>query len=169
MRLFLALVAIPIIEIALFIEVGGWLGTWPTIGIVVLTALIGSVLLRQQGLKALGDIQGRLTAGDDPGQLLADGAMILVSGVLLLTPGFFTDAVGFLLLVPGVRAALYRWGKSNIKMNVHTAHTTAGPDAGPHPDWNRPGDQTVDGDFEDITPQDTPDQNPANQISEPRN
>lgn len=165
MRLFLALVAVPIIEIALFIEVGGWLGTWPTIGIVILTALIGSVLLRQQGLKALGDIQGRLMAGDDPGKLLADGAMILVSGVLLLTPGFFTDAIGFLLLIPGVRAALYRWGKANFKMKVRTAASAS--QSGP--DWNRPGGQTVDGDFEDITPANAQDRPPANRIDEPRN
>ena len=149
MRLFLLLVAVPIIEIALFIEIGGWLGTWPTIGIVILTALIGSVLLRQQGLKALGDIQRRLMAGDDPGQMLADGAMILISGVLLLTPGFFTDAVGFLLLVPGVRIAIYKWLKANVKMNVRTAnHST------PPPGWDRPGNQTVDGDYEDVTPDD---------------
>lgn len=152
MRLFLLLVTVPIIEIALFLEVGGWLGTWPTIGIVVLTALLGSMLLRQQGLKALGNIQGRLLAGNDPGQMLADGAMILVAGVLLLTPGFFTDAVGFLLLIPGVRTTLFKWGRRNIKLNVHTAHAnTQAP-----PGWTPPGGQTVDGDFEDITPQDPP-------------
>ena len=148
MRLFLLLVAVPIIEIALFIEIGGWLGTWPTIGIVVLTALIGSVMLRQQGLKALGDIQGRLMAGDDPGQMLADGAMILISGVLLLTPGFFTDTVGFLLLIPGVRAAIFKWAKANVKMKVHTAQHQART----QPGWERPSEQTVDGDYEDITP-----------------
>ena len=122
-------------------------------------------MLRQQGLKALGDIQGRLTAGDDPGQLLADGAMILISGVLLLTPGFFTDTIGFLLLVPGIRSALYRWGKSNLKMNIHTASTGAGP----RTDWGHPGGQTVDGDFEDVTPGERGTDAPANRITEPRN
>ena len=150
MRLFLLLVAVPIIEIALFIEVGGWLGTWPTIGIVVLTAFLGSMMLRQQGLKALGDIQGRLMAGDDPGQMLADGAMILVSGVLLLTPGFFTDAIGFLLLIPGVRSAIFRWLKANVKMNVHTAAQHHRPPQG----WDRPDNHTVDGEYEDVTPRD---------------
>ncbi len=161
MRLFLLLVAVPIIEIALFIEIGGWLGTWPTIGIVVLTALLGPFMLRQQGLKALGDIQGRLMAGDDPGQMLADGAMILVSGVLLLTPGFFTDAVGFLLLVPGVRKALFNWGRKNIRMNVHTAHANTQR----RPGWPLAGGETVDGDYEDITPPDQPDPRSDNHIS----
>ena len=152
MRLFLLLVAVPIIEIALFIEIGGWLGTWPTIGIVVLTALIGSFLLRQQGLRALGDIQGRLAAGDEPGQLLADGAMILISGVLLLTPGFFTDALGFLLLIPGVRKAIFSWAKANVKLKVHTAERRAHRPDG----WERASDaQTVDGNYEDVTPEPT--------------
>ena len=147
MRLFLLLVAVPIIEIALFIEVGGWLGTWPTIGIVILTALIGSMLLRRQGLKALGDVQGRLRSGDDPGELLADGAMILVAGVLLLTPGFFTDAVGFLLLVPGIRKWIYNWARSNMVMSVHMTQTRTQH----RPDWRSGGSQTVDGDYEDVT------------------
>ena len=116
MRLFLILLAVPVIEIGLFIEIGGWLGTWPTIGLVVLTALIGSILLRQQGLAAMREAQSRLAAGEDPGRLLADGAMILVAGALLLTPGFFTDAVGFLLLVPGVRTVLWTWMRKHIKV-----------------------------------------------------
>lgn len=150
MRLFLLLVAVPIIEIALFIEVGGWLGTWPTIGIVILTALIGSILLRRQGLKALGDVQGRLMSGDDPGALLADGAMILVAGVLLLTPGFFTDGVGFALLVPGIRKWIYARMKARMTMSVHMTQTHAHR----RPGWQTGGSQTVDGDYEDVTPQD---------------
>lgn len=150
MRLFLLLVAVPIIEIALFIEVGGWLGTWPTIGIVILTALIGSFLLRRQGLKALGDMQGRLMSGDDPGELLADGAMILVAGVLLLTPGFFTDGVGFALLVPGIRKWIYARIRANMVMSVHMTQTHAHQ----RPGWQTGGSQTVDGDYEDVTTQD---------------
>lgn len=148
MRLFLLLVAVPIVEIALFIEIGGWLGTWPTVGIVILTALVGSWMLRLQGLKVLSEFQGRMMAGEDPGQLLADGAMILFAGALLLTPGFFTDTVGFLLLVPAIRRAVYGWAKRNIPVHVHQPHA----DAGPGPDWRHPGDQTVDGAYEDVTP-----------------
>ena len=81
MLIFLLLVAVPIIEIALFIEVGGWLGLWPTIGIVILTAAIGTVLLRAQGLATLSELQRRLATGEDPSATLAHGAMILVAGV----------------------------------------------------------------------------------------
>ncbi len=149
MRLFLLLVSIPIIEIALFIEIGGWLGTWPTIAIVILTALIGSVLLRQQGMSALNNVQTRLMEGENPGRLLADGAMILVAGALLLTPGFFTDAVGFALLIPPVRTALWLWGSKHIKLQ----HVSAGGQgfAGQAQDG-----QTVDGDFEEVRPEPEP-------------
>lgn len=150
MRLFLLLVAVPVIEIALFIEIGGWLGTWPTVGIVILTALIGSWMLRLQGLKVLNEFQTRMMSGEDPGQLLADGAMILFAGALLLTPGFFTDAVGFLLLIPGFRRVVYHWAKRNIPVQVQTANTSARPGQ----DWRHPADQTVDGNFEDVTPDD---------------
>ncbi|MEO1000639.1 MAG: FxsA family protein [Pseudomonadota bacterium] len=108
MWLFLLLVAVPIIEIALFIEVGGWLGLWPTLAIVIATAFAGTLLLRAQGTGALGEVQRRIAEGGDPSGPLAHGAMILVAGLLLLTPGFFTDAVGFLLLTRPVRAYLIR-------------------------------------------------------------
>ena len=147
MRLFLILLAVPVIEIALFIEIGGWLGTWPTVGLVVLTAVLGSILLRQQGLAALRDFQGRLAQGEDPGRLLADGAMILVAGALLLTPGFFTDAVGFALLVPGVRGALWGW----LQKHVRVATVSAGQQK-TQATWDFGRGQTVDGDYEDVTP-----------------
>ena len=152
MRLFLLLVAVPVIEIALFIEVGGWIGTWPTIGIVILTALIGSMMLRQQGTAALQDIQGRIAKGEDPGQMLAEGAMILVAGVLLLTPGFFTDALGLGLLLPPVRGALWRYLAPRIKVT----QVYQGP-GGTHrrrtDGYGQPADgQTVNGTYEDVTP-----------------
>ena len=103
MWLFLIFVAVPIIEIALFIQVGGWLGTFPTLGVVVLTAALGTYLVRTQGLAELARVQGALQNFNDSTEPLAHGAMILVSGVLLLTPGFFTDAVGFALLMRPVR------------------------------------------------------------------
>ena len=155
MRLFLILLAVPVIEIALFIEIGGWLGTWTTVGLVVLTALIGSILLRQQGLAALRDFQGRLVQGEDPGRLLADGAMILVAGALLLTPGFFTDAIGFSLLIPGVRGALWAWGSKHVKVASATSSNQQF-----RQEWQFGKGQTVDGDYEDVTP-DPPRNDPA--------
>jgi len=114
MWLFLFLVAIPVIEIGLFIQVGGWLGLWPTLAIVILTAFIGSNLLRQQGLATLGRLQGSVSKGENPMDPIAHAAMILVSGVLLLTPGFFTDAIGFALLLPPVRKAVIKRGAARI-------------------------------------------------------
>ncbi len=106
MWLFLILVAVPIIEIGLFIEVGGMLGLWPTLGIVVLTALIGTMLMRAQGISTLQRLQSNIEAGKNPTDPIAHGAFILVAGLLLLTPGFFTDTIGLLLLVPPVRKTL---------------------------------------------------------------
>jgi len=123
MWLFFLFVAVPIIEIALFIQVGGAIGLWPTLGIVVLTALVGTNLMRSQGISTLNRLQASLAQGENPADPMAQGAMILVAGVLLLTPGFFTDAVGFLLLLPPVRVALIRWiaGKVTSSRVVYTS------------------------------------------------
>lgn len=122
MPLLLLFIAVPIIEIALFIQVGGFIGLWPTLAIVVLTALIGTSMLRAQGVSTLARLQTNLSTGQNPVDPIAHGAIILVSGVLLLTPGFFTDAVGFSLLLPPVRAALIKWGATRI-ISTHTAAT----------------------------------------------
>ena len=118
-------VAIPIVEIALFIQVGGWIGVWPTIAIVFLTAVAGTALVRSQGLAVLRRLQASVAEGGDPMGPIAHGALILVAGVLLLTPGFFTDSVGLMLLVPPVRAAVIRWGAARVTM-VGAARMRAG-------------------------------------------
>jgi UPF0716 protein FxsA len=100
MWLFILFVAVPIIEIALFIQVGGWIGLWATLAIVVLTAALGTVLVRAQGLQTLRTLQSNVERGGDPMGPIAHGALILLAGVLLLTPGFFTDAVAVALLIP---------------------------------------------------------------------
>ena len=94
------LLAIPILEIAVFILVGNAIGLWPTLGLVILTAVIGSILLKQQGLWTLARSQAEIGAGRVPGRDLVSGVMIAMAGVLLLTPGLVTDALGFLLFVP---------------------------------------------------------------------
>lgn len=106
MWIFLFLVAVPILEIALFIQVGGWLGLLPTILIVILTALVGTILLRTQGLQTLANLQSSVSTGRNPMDPIAHGAFILIAGVLLLTPGFFTDGLGLLFLIPTVRRFL---------------------------------------------------------------
>ena len=121
MWLFLILVGVPIIEIGLFIELGGFLGLWPTLAIVVATALLGSYLLRQQGLSTLEELRRTAETGQSPAGPMAHGALILVAGLLLLTPGFFTDSVGFLLMVPPLRSVLIRWVAARAQMKIYAA------------------------------------------------
>lgn len=135
MWLFLLFVAVPVIEIALFIEIGGWIGLWPTIAVVVLTAAAGAMLVRHQGLAVLTRLRAEVDAGGLPGGTLAEGALLLVAGVTLLTPGFFTDACGFALLVPPVRKALIRWLAARVEVRVARPR----PDAG-----------TVEGEWEEV-------------------
>jgi UPF0716 protein FxsA len=116
MLLFAAFVAVPLIEIALFIQIGGWIGLWPTLAVVVATAALGTWLVRAQGRMAIGQLRDRFERLDDPTEPLAHGAMILVAGALLLTPGFFTDAVGFALLAPPVRTAVFRYIAARVQV-----------------------------------------------------
>jgi len=105
---FLIFVATPILEIVLFIQVGGLLGVLPTIAVVIVTAIVGSILLRVQGMAVMQRTSLALRAGELPVDPVIDGMSLLVAGALLLTPGFFTDAVGFALFVPPFRRALAR-------------------------------------------------------------
>jgi UPF0716 protein FxsA len=98
---------VPVTEIAVFILVGQWIGVLPTIALVILTAITGATLLRHQGLGLALKIRSEMEAGRAPGRDLANGAMMLVAGVLLLTPGFVTDTLGFLLFVPQVRDRVF--------------------------------------------------------------
>lgn len=118
--LLLILFGVPIIEIALFIKVGGLIGLWPTLGLVVLSAVLGAAVMRSQGLRALARLQASLEQGSDPVGPVAHAALILVAGILLLIPGFFTDVVGLLLLIAPVRAQLIRWGASRVTVQAAT-------------------------------------------------
>lgn len=129
MWLFLLFIGVPILEIALFIQVGGWLGLWPTLGIVILTAAVGTFLVRSQGLAQIARLQSSFQELRDPTEPLAHGAMVLAAGLLLLTPGFFTDAVGFSLLVPGVRSALLRYLRGKVRFQSFQYGTTGQPRA----------------------------------------
>lgn len=155
MWLFAAFLAVPLIEIALFIQIGGLIGLWPTLGIVVLTAVLGTYLVRSQGRLAMQDLRRSFSELDDPSVPLAHGAMILFAGALLLTPGFFTDAVGFALLAPPVRVAVYKW----IRKRVHVQRFEMGPDPrmqrGPVPPRQGPSQprresDVIEGEFTEI-------------------
>ncbi|WP_423839958.1 membrane protein FxsA [Vibrio mytili] len=116
--LLLAFIFVPIIEIGLFIQVGGFLGLWTTIALVLVTAVVGASLVRSQGIQTLLSVQGRLEKGEIPAQQIFEGVMLAVAGVLLLTPGFMTDALGMLVLLPAPRAAIAKYLMS--KMVVKT-------------------------------------------------
>lgn len=107
--LLILFICVPIIEIGLFIQVGDILGLWPTIGLVLLTAFVGASLVRSQGLQTLMSVQNRLRHGELPAQQILEGVMLAVSGVLLLTPGFMTDALGMAVLLPAPRAMLAKY------------------------------------------------------------
>ncbi|MFT6303609.1 MAG: UPF0716 protein FxsA [Granulosicoccus sp.] len=96
-------IAMPIIEIAVLLRVGDSLGWLLTLGIVVFTAFLGAAMLRQQGLATLNKARQRMSSGEMPAEQLLEGILLMVGGVLLLTPGFVTDAFGFACLVPWTR------------------------------------------------------------------
>ena len=143
MWLLIALIAVPLIEIALFIEVGGMVGLWPTLGIVVLTAVIGTALLRRQGLAEMNRLRAAFEGQGDPSAPLVHGAMILFAGALLLTPGFFTDAVGFALLLTPVRDAIF--SRIRERIILHAARDGDGDGAPARPD-------IIEGDYETVDP-----------------
>lgn len=146
MWLFLLFLIVPLIEIALFIQVGGVIGLWWTLLIVVLTAVAGTLLVRSQGRHVIGQVRDSFDQLADPTEPLAHGAMVLFSGALLLTPGFFTDAVGFALLIPPVRHAVFRYVRSRVRVQGVTYGT--GP-AAQRPD---PRGDTIDGTYEEVPP-----------------
>lgn len=99
----LAFIAMPIIEIALLLRVGEAFGWLPTLLVVIITAVVGSAMLRQQGLATLNKARTRMDSGEMPAQQMLEGVLIMIGGVLLLTPGFVTDAFGFACLIPLTR------------------------------------------------------------------
>lgn len=108
-KLLLIFITVPLLEIVLFIEIGRRIGTLMTLLIVALTAILGAVLAHREGLKAWWHIQDKLYQGAMPNEELLDGVLILIAGALLLTPGFLTDAIGFMLLYSGTRRPVKSW------------------------------------------------------------
>lgn len=106
---FLALLIVPIIEIALFILIGQAIGVWPTIASILLIALIGSAIIRRQGLRLLAEIRETMGEGRLPARAVADAMLVAIAGVLMVVPGYFTDALGLVLLIPPLRHWFYRW------------------------------------------------------------
>lgn len=110
----LIFLALPLVEIAVFALVGSRVGVLATIGLVIATTVLGAVLLRIQGFGAMARINAAMERGEAPGRDLVHGLMIMVAGVLLLAPGFVTDAIGLLLFIPPVRDLAWRFVKGRI-------------------------------------------------------
>lgn len=144
--LLLAFIVVPLAEIAVLIQVGGWIGVVPTLALIILTAIVGTWMLRHQGFSVFSRAQRQLEQGVMPVAEVFEGLCLLVAGVLLLTPGFLTDAVGALLLVPQVRALLYRQVADHLERHVVRA-------PGSPRDREPP---ILDAEFEEIDPDEPP-------------
>lgn len=140
-RLFLAFTIIPLVELALLIEVGSWLGLGPTIALVLTTGIVGAWLARAEGVRAVRAIQSEAGAGRVPGDELLNGLLILVAGVVLITPGVLTDLAGILLLVRPVRAGIVRRLKVSLGRSLKVAVV---PPFGPLSSGNPPDFETSD-------------------------
>lgn len=107
LKIFLFL--LPLLEIAGFIIVGGWIGVVPTLLLIVMTTILGFAILRTQGFLTLMKVQRRIQAGEHPAVDVLGGALLMLGGLLLIIPGFITDIMGLLLLIPAVRDLVLKW------------------------------------------------------------
>ncbi len=130
--LFALFILIPILEVYLLIQVGSWIGVVPTVLLVITTAMMGISLLKSQGLSTLMEAQQNLASGRLPAFQLMEGAALLVSGALLLTPGFVTDFIGFLGLAPVTRKWMVKAFLSRVTVSgIHMeGHGNSGQDQG---------------------------------------
>ncbi|MGI6855609.1 FxsA family protein [Mesorhizobium sp. 1B3] len=147
------MLAFPLLEIAVFVLVGGEIGVLPTIGLIVLSGMVGAFLLRWQGFGAMQRIRREVEQGGTPGRELAHGAMIMLAGILLLIPGFISDVFGLLLFIPAVRDAAWRFFSSRITV---VTGFSAGARGFGRP-GNRDRERTIDLDEDEYTK--TPDPN----------
>lgn len=159
-----AFIGVPLLEIAVFIQVGDRLGLWNTLAVVILTAVIGTWLLRIQGLATLARVRSQINQGALPTRELFDGLCLLFAGALLLTPGFVTDTIGFALFIPQVRGILRHWigRKLELSMTATPMGTRPGDGVGnrtggtaEHGSNRRSGPprsgDIIEGEFEDMT------------------
>ncbi|WP_207455743.1 FxsA family protein [Azospirillum sp. SYSU D00513] len=165
MKPLLLFLLLPIAEIAAFAQVGDWIGALPTVGLVLLSIVAGSLLLRRQGLSVLRRAQEAAARGEDPVGAVFEGFCIVVAAFLLIVPGFLTDIVGLLLFVRPVRNALGLWllkrMASGGTMRMWTAGTAPGAswprDGGarrpPHQPAHQPG--VIEGEFQEVDPDGT--------------
>lgn len=159
LALLLIFIAVPLLEIALLVKAGDSFGFWPTIAIIVVTAILGTLMLRWQGISVLMRAQDALREGRIPVESVADGAFLLLAGAFLLTPGLITDSLGFAFMVPKVR----RWlGKKIFRAASQHAgfdqergaggHRTKSPPSSSKPTHDQSGNPIIDAEFEELDP-----------------
>ena len=146
MWLFLLFIVVPIVEIVLFIKIGSLLGLWLTILVVVLTAIVGTNLVKSQGLNAIKQVQSSFLQGQNIARSLINGTLILIAGVLLLTPGFFTDFIGITFLIPMTRNM---WISYGIKHFPGFVFINSNNNSKNNPHFKEKND-VIDGDYTDL-------------------
>lgn len=154
MWLIFALLILPFVEIAVFIQVGQWIGLWPTLALIILSTAAGFAIVRRAGQSSLAELRRAGQSLSDPARPIAHGALILMGGLLLIVPGFLTDILGLLLLIPPLRNAIL--GALGRRVQVTTFRT--GPLGDPRQPFeppvrepHRPG-VIIDGDYEELEP-----------------
>lgn len=142
-RLFALFVIVPVLDLVVLVWAGERMGFWPTVGLILLTALVGSWLAKREGMAAWGAVQRKLATGGLPGPELIDGLVILVAGALLLTPGFLTDIAGLLGLIPVTRTVARHALRSRFERAIESGQVrvVSGPPFGasPFPPFSGPG------------------------------
>ena len=151
----LALIAFPLLEIALLIRAGQWLGYWPVFLIVLLTAVAGSLVIQRQGFRTLARTMAQIEAGRGALEPMADGLLRLIAGMLLIFPGLICDALGLLLLVPAIRSLIVKSGLPRILAGATVHAQVFEKRSEPHPrhpttDPIDEGSITIEGEFERI-------------------
>ena len=126
-KLFLAFTLIPVSEIYILIAIGGQIGILPSIALVILTGIVGASLARSQGLQTLGRIRDSFQQGVVPGEELLNALLIAIAGIVLLTPGFLTDAAGLFLLIPATRTLCREWLKRRMELVYAQRNVGNGP------------------------------------------
>jgi UPF0716 protein FxsA len=139
--LIIIFILIPLIELSLLLKIGGLIGVFPTLAIVILTGIFGAYLTRSQGFRIWRDINQQMQQGQLPANSMFDGLLVLVGGLTLLTPGFLTDIFGFCCLIPVTRTAI----REGIKRLLAQRYQMPGTDTPTRN--NRPSDQAIDTEF----------------------
>ena len=121
-KLFLLFIVVPILELALLIKLGSYIGVLDTILLIIFTGAAGAILVRAAGIQCLFTVRQQLQAGIFPADELCSGLLILLAGALLITPGLLTDAAGFALLVPPLRSAIKTRLRTYLEKKITTAH-----------------------------------------------